>query len=345
MWSLKRSLKHLANLCYAVRARIRLLSTKKPTLVILTYHRILPANHEHRAYEQPGMVASPENFAKHLQILMKLGAEPVFLDDWLERRANHQELPRLSFAITFDDGWQDNYQYAFPLLQTAKVPATIFLVSTLLDSPEVFWPERVLFILTQCSQAEFSPEVMEDLEWLQSFVSHFPFGKRPATLEEADAAITRLKHLDDARIIERLDSVAKKHPGLRLPAKTRFILNASELDELRRSGLVNFGAHTRHHYRLNRLNNESSLADEIVGCKTELEARLGYPVRLFCYPNGDITARGEGLVEINYLGACTTQTGVNNSTTPSHALRRFTMHDGNSDTSLKLFASLGKGAS
>ena len=57
-----------------------------PSLVILTYHRILPAGHPARLLEQPGMYVSPETLAMHLQVL-KEHFTLVDLGTWLSRRA------------------------------------------------------------------------------------------------------------------------------------------------------------------------------------------------------------------------------------------------------------------
>jgi hypothetical protein len=115
---------------------------REPMLLVLMYHRVLPANHPDRPFEQPGMFVSPETLDLHLSVL-KRHFELVHLDDWVKRAAAGKALPRMACAITFDDGWRDNYDHAFPVLRKHGAPAVIFLVSTLTGTETQFWPNRL----------------------------------------------------------------------------------------------------------------------------------------------------------------------------------------------------------
>lgn len=336
---LKQGAKWGFNLLLASRAWLRLRSRRQAKLVILTYHRVLPKQDPRRLFEQPGMVVAPENLERHINTLKRQGAQPIFLDDWLDRREQGAPLPALSYAVTFDDGWQDNFEYAYPVLQRTNTPATIFLVSALIGSDRAFWPEQVLHLLTQAHSAD----VLADLSWLSPYTGAFPFGQRAANLAEADDVVNRLKALDDETILQYLQETLEKHPQLKLPEQYRYILNPEEIQTLYQSKLIRFGAHTRHHYRLNRLRGMEQLQDEIVGCKQELTRSLPHAVTLFCYPNGDITENGEALVGAHYRGACTTKTGMNTEATSPWQLNRFNLHDGNGSSPIRFMALLGKG--
>lgn len=338
MPTLKQGAKLCFNLLLASRAWLRLRS-RQPKLVILTYHRVLPKQDPRRLFEQPGMVVAPEHLENHINLLKRRGAQPTFLDDWLDRREQGAPLPALSYAVTFDDGWQDNFEYAYPVLKRTNTPATIFLVSALIGSDRAFWPEHVLYLLTQ----EHTADVLADLSWLRPYVGALPFGERAASLAEADGVINRLKALDDETILQHLQQTLDKQPQLKLPEQYRYILNPEEINTLYQSKLIRFGAHTRHHYRLNRLTQNQQLEDEIVGCKQELAEKLPHAVTLFCYPNGDITDNGEALVGTHYRGACTTQTGMNTDATSPWHLKRFNLHDGNGSSPINFMALLGKG--
>ncbi len=95
--------------------------------VILMYHAIGGPD------ERPGCYIVPEQrFAAQLRWLRRRHYQAVRLDEILEHRRQFRLPPARAVAITFDDGYQDNYRLAFPHLREDGLPATFFLVSAAL---------------------------------------------------------------------------------------------------------------------------------------------------------------------------------------------------------------------
>jgi peptidoglycan/xylan/chitin deacetylase (PgdA/CDA1 family) len=339
---LKQSLKQAYNSVFAAVALCKIKFSRTPSLIILTYHRILPGQSPLRHTEQPGMVATPEALDMHLSLLKRLGAEFVPLETWLDNQHQDRALPRLAVAVTFDDGWQDNYEHAFPVLRKHKVPATVFLVSRRINTNWQFWPEQILDILVNHAHHLDHDAV----QWLKPYLSDSPEGThchKPYSIAEADAVINRLKALDDRTIEAHLEQARQALPELgQTSSNSRPLLNREELDTMLTSGLVTFGAHTRHHYRLNHLADPSDLENEIAGSQKDLVDLNLKPVSIFCYPNGNITGKGEELVQEHFSGACTTERGWNQAVSDPFGLRRFNFHDGNGSAPLNFLATLGK---
>ncbi len=104
-----------------LRARARLpgwtrAARRENATIILCYHRFEATP---GADPLPGMSLTAPAFARQLQLLAGLGPI-VSLDDAL------RPADGLRFALTFDDGYADNLHVLVPLLETAKVPATVF---------------------------------------------------------------------------------------------------------------------------------------------------------------------------------------------------------------------------
>ena len=116
--------------------------------LILMYHRVLPKHETAVGFVQAGMYVTPATFQCHLQWLTQ-HFQVVTLRSLVEKwdRGDWDDSARYC-AITFDDGWVDNYRYAYPLLRAYGAPATIFLPTALTGTREWLWSDRLGYLLT-----------------------------------------------------------------------------------------------------------------------------------------------------------------------------------------------------
>ena len=73
---------------------------------------------------------TPKDFENHLRFLARQKVQTLFVDElvsWLQKR---EKITRPAAALTFDDGYLDNWVYAFPLLKKYQSKATIFIVTS-----------------------------------------------------------------------------------------------------------------------------------------------------------------------------------------------------------------------
>ncbi len=75
-----------------------------------------------------GAFTAPKKFEKQISYLLKKGFSFYTASELVTHYKNHGEFPKHSAAITFDDGWKDNFTNAFPVLKKHGVKTTIFLV-------------------------------------------------------------------------------------------------------------------------------------------------------------------------------------------------------------------------
>ncbi len=104
-------------------------------LGILTYHRIAPRRPGEPA---PTWNVTPARFTEQIQGLIARGFHPLAMSDALEYARSGEKFPRRSFIVTFDDGYEGVYRYAYPVLRRFNVPATIYLATAYLDQDEPF---------------------------------------------------------------------------------------------------------------------------------------------------------------------------------------------------------------
>ncbi|HEU4894819.1 MAG TPA: polysaccharide deacetylase family protein [Acidimicrobiia bacterium] len=98
-------------------------------MLILAYHRVNPEVRD-------GLSVSPETFREHLSALLDRGWRNSVLEEVLGEEPSN--LPEQAFAVTLDDGYQDNYFHARPVLAELGLRATVYLVSSMIDSDRPF---------------------------------------------------------------------------------------------------------------------------------------------------------------------------------------------------------------
>ncbi len=98
-------------------------SVRVPTLV---YHSVRPYYPEITAQVKEFTVP-PEIFDEQVKYLLDNGYTPITMDDLVQYLQTGKTLPNRPVMITFDDGWENQYVYAFPILQKYKTPAVFYV--------------------------------------------------------------------------------------------------------------------------------------------------------------------------------------------------------------------------
>lgn len=96
-------------------------------LPIIMYHSILKSNNNNK------YIVSPELFEEDLKYLKKKGYTPVFMKDVIAFTEGRTRLPKKPIVLSFDDGYYNNYYYAFPLLKKYNMKAVISIVGRMSD--------------------------------------------------------------------------------------------------------------------------------------------------------------------------------------------------------------------
>ena len=109
------------------RLRIR----KKTQKIILMYHRI------NEDGTMPSLTVSPKNFERQMRYV-KNKFRVCSIGELIEGVDADKSCDADSIAITFDDGFRDNFVFAFPILREKNIPATIFLVSDFIGNRHDF---------------------------------------------------------------------------------------------------------------------------------------------------------------------------------------------------------------
>ena len=260
---------------------------RRRTTLILTYHRVIEKWDDTLGYSQPGMVVTAANFERQLAVL-KDDFEMVTLDALLVDQSNDTPGRRPRCAITFDDGWRDNYEVALPIVRRLRVPATIFLATDFIGTDRTFWHTRLIHLLVHGDPSrllECPPELRSYPAPVRDGLAALArLGRAPAA-RDLDAFIEAVKASCDEDAIEALVSTLGRALGASEPIipDRKFFLDWGQVREMAACG-VSIASHGCSHRIMTRLPVEDARA-EMVRSKAEIERRVGRQVPHFAFPN------------------------------------------------------------
>jgi peptidoglycan/xylan/chitin deacetylase (PgdA/CDA1 family) len=304
----KGSIRSGASLAYYLTGQHKRASLGQFT--ILMYHRVIDDNDPYIPFIQPGMYVRLSSFSKQLEFLVE-NYEIVSIREMLRLiEAKQVAKDRQYCVITFDDGWLDNYQHAFPVLKKFSAPATIFLAESFIGSNRFFWHEKIsklFYLAREKLKTDLAPTAAKDhkADDALGLLRHYLFSAKQGTAA-IDSTIEALKSLPIAAVETAVDTLANEL-GISFDQE-RTMLNWEEVAEMGANN-ISFGSHTCGHRILTQLN-EQEATFEINGSMAKLKAKELNFVPIFCYPNGRYNEQIRSLViAAGYSAAVTTKLG------------------------------------
>jgi peptidoglycan/xylan/chitin deacetylase (PgdA/CDA1 family) len=242
------------------------------------YHRVMPTEESSRSYSNPAIIVSESLFDQHLSILKK-HFNVVNISQYLNNKQTDDGKPKC--LITFDDGWQDNYRYALPLLQKHRLPALIFLPVDYIDADNLFWQERmartISELLLRSDDDALNLASKHQLDALKN--SHREIMKQ-SILRHVNTMKSRPYTDIDALYREIIDCLGRQ-PDFDVDRYLTW-------DQVKEMGQQNifFGSHACSHRILPRLTTEE-VEKELSTSFDQIESHLSEAPLTIAYPNGD----------------------------------------------------------
>lgn len=289
-------------------------------LTVLNYHRIGDAG---KSTFDPGLFsATPEQFAAQVRYLTQ-NFDVIGIRDlagWKARRGRY-------VMITFDDGYLDNYEAAYPILRAYGAPGVFFLTSGFLDRLHTAWWDEIAWMVATSRQTRLAANPWTIGEF------QLPEGDRRPVL---DRLLRIYKSLPGRRAQEFLSFLAEALETGRAPESSGVWMDWSHVREMHSQGME-FGGHTVTHPVLANLS-RGEQEHEVRECRSRIEAELGRPISAFSYPVGQrdsFNATTQAcLREAGYTWAFSYYGGFSRSAANPLDLRRVAVE---SDTSAAMF--------
>jgi len=298
--------------------------------IILTYHRVIEKWDRTLDYSQPGMVVTSNTFERQLTFL-KQYFNIVPLSYLIDPTPNTQH-PKPLCAITFDDGWRDNYEIAFPILRKYGFAATIFLTTDFIGTDRVFWHTELMNLLMHgdLSRSKLTQYVLDPYPApVRRGLTRLANMEQAPGADDVDALIEAVKATCDEPTSDQLIRDVGNTLGLRRPLfpDRRFFLDWNQVCEMGAAG-IEMGSHGCSHRIFTRINLQDA-EDELVRSKAEIERHTGQEVKHFAFPDGAANRDLMAFVErARYLTACLCRTVPTDGHFGTSALQRAGMHEG-----------------
>jgi peptidoglycan/xylan/chitin deacetylase (PgdA/CDA1 family) len=251
---------------------------------ILCFHRIKKPS-EALLDKRVG-VTRPENFVKVIRFVKRLGYEFVALDDVKEMIDTGRV--KKSVAITFDDGFKDLYQNAFPVLRQNRLPFTLFLTTALVDSKNLLWLHK-LYVSLDRLPAEEREKILRK------------YDDKSAKFGELAEVVGRIIHSVEKRTLKDLVDIVSTAGGMSKKEEKELAaglyLSREEIIEMKQHGL-RVEAHGHEHWPLTNLNEAETrheIETSIKFLKEKLNASPGFYALASGTSNGFLRNAAESL--------------------------------------------------
>lgn len=243
-------------------------------VLVLNYHRV--GRGEGTPWDHDLWSATAEAFDAQVADVAR-GAEVVGPEDLL-RGGMRKRGRRVMF--TFDDGYRDNYELAFPVLCAHGVPATFFVVTGFMDRGTTAWWDEIAWMVRTAEPGRAIGA--------GAHLAH-PVARTDGDTEAVvKQLVARYKELSGDATNAYLDHLGHALETGRCPDDPGHWMTWDMAREMQAAGMA-IGGHTVTHPVLARLPVEEQRA-EVRGCGERLREELGGPMRWFSYPVGSQTS-------------------------------------------------------
>lgn len=287
------------------------------TFAVFLFHGVVERNqYQIRNYTKKHLTA--QVFQQTLEDLKENGS-PVSMDEIATHHKLGKSLPPRSFAITFDDGFENNYSVAAPILSELQVPATFYITTLFVQDNLMSWIDRI----ERC------------FEIVEYGKLALPWDSEPVRLNSVHEKITLLNEIrdhakyDPAIDLDLLASSIAKQWEIEDVTKgcdpLDLKMNWEQVAALAESELFSIGGHT-HTHQIMSFMDKQELEKEVKQSLQLLQQKCSIQTTHYSYPEGLEYCYNQEVIEVlikHSIKCCpTAQLGVNKIEDDLFHLRR-----------------------
>jgi len=257
--------------------------TRKNGLYCFNYHRI--GDSSITPFDPNIYSCTATEFKKQLQFIEK-HFQVITLAQAIQLTQHQLPLNKRYALITFDDGYVDNYDIAYPILVEQQLSAVFFIPTDYIDSPIVPWWDEIAWMLKNTTKKEFS------------FAGSGIFNIKGSPLDQVIRKFLTIIKADprsmDEKMLELKTALACEYQVN--PTDASLFVSWQQLKEMRAGGM-DIGSHTCSHRILSHIDTANQL-QELQESKQILEAGLDCVIDSIAYPVGQSNTFNQAICEM-----------------------------------------------
>lgn len=292
-----------------VNALFRVLNRHKA--VILWYHGICDDNFDLlKDYDERHI--STSSFRKQMEFLKRKGYSIITMTELVNTIKNNGNFHK-AVVLTFDDGFRNVIENAYPIMQEYNAKGCFYLVSDLIGTDSPLWTDFVETVIRSQEQGSYQFDFKgEKYTYMLTDKKSYEYAMKDIK--------SKLRSISNTERLEHL----KQFGGVKTESipKEFFLADWEEIIELN-ANVLEIGSHTRSHPNCAKLTSEEELHNEIYLSKEDIEDKTGKKVEHFCYPAGSYNDRViDEVMASGYQSAVTIDYGFNSDNTGLYRLKR-----------------------
>tara|TARA_E500000178_G_C17023515_1_gene756745 strand:- start:1822 stop:2748 length:927 start_codon:yes stop_codon:yes gene_type:complete len=241
-----------------------------------------------------------ENYSrKHLDFklfqnqmrLLKSKYNVISMDDVFYMKRNNLKFPKRSVAITFDDGFENNYSIAAPILDKFKVPATFYICANIVNSETMFWVDKI----EDCINRTKTKQIIISLGGRKKIFKLDTYKKKIKCVEIIKNYCKKIKVKQKDRIINDLINRTFVLPKI-TTSKNYEKLKWNQVKKMYKNSLFTIGSHSLNHEILSMQNKEQMKKDVSKSLQI-FNKKLNTEIRHFSYPEGQKNHYNEYIIK------------------------------------------------
>ena len=249
-----------------------------PFLRILGYHRLGDPKVVARETDEGVVDATADEFARQMEFVARR-FDVIGLDALRRHFTAGAPLPKRPALVTFDDGYRECFDVAFPILRRLEIPAVFFVSTDHVTERRAFWWDRIAHLVKKSEKTRATIE-------FPSILSLDLANDRAGALDAALAVVKRTPGLDLERYLDALARALgvpwTSDDEARMADAT--IMTWDQGREMLRAGMA-IESHSASH-RVLQILSDAELERELTHSKRTLERELDAPITAIAYPNG-----------------------------------------------------------